>query len=285
MKKIVLVLSAIILSIGCKAQSDTDVNPYQEDIEKVFSYDFGFDRQMSDIYVRDGDIYCSFEIEKEDWKKWHNDFSKIATDLDTSDFMMFSKEKAEKVKERVIKEMQPDSCMIYAYISNDAIIWNDIAKEQPAIKEILNNRNLKIHVSIKSCYSDDCLTTYTITRNDLDITEEVTNAESKKTASFLYFTCYAGLAGIKGTCAVLPYDVDEHTIATRIDINKYLITFDYLLDDSLMDIPGMAEQMKEIQTAQTRLRKTRLLKYLGYKMRYIYWGKKNPKKVISFVLD
>ena len=286
MKKTILALSAIVLSIGCKAQNGNDFDQVkQQHVETLLSHYFGLDRLMNDIHISGSDLYVSFEMDKDGWQKCHDRFKDMFGSREVIAMIPYATpENSQKVASKIRELIKPDSCVIYMIKGNDAVKWNNIAKSSQGLGKLLTDKKLVIHTTITAYDSGENLATYTISSNDLNTMERVKEKEGNAAATF-YITTYSAIAGMMGTNAAVPFAVDGSTIATGVDKDGYLITFNYIVDDDILDIPGIDEMQKAIITAQTELKNTRMLKYTGYKTRYVYRGKNNRSKEISFTIE
>lgn len=285
MKRILFYIFAIVIPLGCEAQTDTDISQYQKTIEKAFSYNFGLERLMNDIHVSGSDIYVSFEIDKDEWQKDQDQFKDMFSSRDFIALIPYATpENSQKVASYIRELVKPDSCVIYMMKGNDAVKWNDIAKSSQELGKLLTDKNLVIHTTITAYDSGESLATYTISRHDLNTMETVREKEGNNAAT-LYIITYSAIAGMMGSNVAVPFTVDDSTILTGVDKKGYLITFNYTVDDSILDIPDICEWQKAITTAQAERNNTRMLKYLGYKTKYVYRGKNDGSRQMSFTIE
>lgn len=283
MKKLIAIFCAVSIAEASMAQDAAGISMAQQELESINILEFGFGRAISDIHTEGCDIVCETEMDMEEWENGNNAFDNMYTTDDMLSVPGATKDNAEYLCRRINEMNDKDSCCIYTLKGNDALKWADIMKEKTAVRNFLKTSGGTIRSRIVDSATMQTITAYNISATDLKNVETVRNTMSETAAKTLYLQCYSAIIGVRLSALTLPLTIDEYTVATRAEVTPGLISYFYEIDDELFDNPDLPAGQKEYAASSLRPA-MRLVKYIGYKIKYTYTGKKDKTKAFSFVI-
>lgn len=91
--------------------------------------------------------------------------------------------------------------------------------------------------------------------------------------------CYSTLKTVLFIDKIMPVRIDDETISEQVIAQDKTITCYYQISDESFQIEGLKENLQNNAQAYTVNKATWFLKYIGYRMRYVY---RNANKTKSF---
>lgn len=285
-QKLISFIAFVLFSVNAAAQAQNaaDANRAQQELESINILEFGFGRAISDIHTDGRDILCETEMDREEWENGNNTFDNMYTKADMQAIPGATEENTEYLCRRINEMNDKDSCCIYMLKGNDALIWTDIMKEKTAIRDFLKTSGGMIRCRIADSATMQTIAAYDISATDLRNMETVRNTISETAAKTLYLQCYSAIIGARLSALTMPLTIDEYTVIKKAEVTPGLIAYSYEIDDELFDNPELSAGLKEYATASLRPA-MRLIKYIGYRIKYTYTGKKDKTMTFSFVID
>lgn len=284
MKKLTAILCAVLIAEASMAQDTASISRAQQELESINILEFGFGRAISDIHTEGRDIVCETEMDREEWENGNSTFDNMYTKADMQAIPGATEDNTEYLCRRINEMNDKDSCCIYTLKGNDALIWADILKEKTAARDFLKTSGGMIRCRIADSATMRTIAAYDISATDLRNMETVRNTISETAAKTLYLQCYSAIIGVRLSALTLPLTIDEYTVITKAEVTPGLISYSYEIDDELFDNPELAPGLKEHAASSLRPA-MRLVKYIGYKIKCTYTGKKDKTKAFSFVID
>lgn len=284
MKKPTAILCAFLIAEASMAQDTASISRAQQELESINILEFRFGRAISDIHTEGRDIVCETEMDREEWENGNSTFDNMYTKSDMQAIPGATEDNTEYLCRRINEMNDKDSCCIYMLKGNDALIWADILKEKTAVRDFLKTSGGIIRCRIADSATMQTIAAYDISATDLRNMETVRNSMSETAAKTLYLQCYSAIIGVRLSALTLPLTIDEYTAITKAEVTPGLISYSYEIDDGLFDNPELASGLKEHAASSLRPA-MRLVKYIGYKIKYTYTGKKDKTKAFSFVID
>lgn len=285
-QKLISFMAFVLFSVNAaaQAQNTTDASRAQQELESINILEFGFGRAICDIHTEGRDIVCETEMDMEEWENGNSTFENMYTTDDMHAIPGATEDNTEYLCRRINEMTDKDSCCIYMLKGNDALIWTDIMKEKTAIRDFLKTSGGMIRCRIVDSATMQAIAAYNISATDLRNIETVRNTMSERAAKTLYLQCYSAIIGVRLSALTLPLTIDEYTVITKAEVTPGLVAYSYEIDDGLFDNPELSAGLKEHARASLQPA-MRLIKHIGYRIKYTYTGKKDKTKTFSFVID
>lgn len=278
MKRIISVLMLCLITLSVHAQhTNANIAALTHMLDSLQQEPFAFERQLNFFSINNTTLNCVYHIDG-------MQFDKMVSDL-TSDYTaeqftnIYDTERSKTLANLLNDNILGDSAFIYLLKGIDAVAFNKFFEQHPQAKNEFREQQLTIKCSVLDNIRNDTLCTYDITPTNLAEVNRVKTDYKAFDAEVLYMRCYSTLKTVLFIDKIMPVRIDDETISEQVIAQDKTITCYYQISDESFQIEGLKEYLQNNAQAYTANKATWFLKYIGYRMRYVY---RNANKTKSF---